>query len=233
MKKETLISGAEVEIHETSTIEQTLLDQWLDFVENVFGRNRNYFKNHCVNDIPGSENHKGGVLFIRRENDTKKKIVASVHLFFREMNFYSQGSSFKVKIACVGDVATLNEYRGKGIASELLSFALEYAKQEGFKLAFLHSRRAREFYQTKGWSSVPVNRSKIILPVQSFNSLFSQTLSLNFQIEPIDFTSETLLKDLETLHENYISNLNGPFSRPLWYILFLFIYIYVLLKFII
>ena len=44
--------------------------------------------------------------------------------------------------------------RGRGIASALIKFCVNYAKQQGFKNLYLFTEDQRDFYQHRGWHFV-------------------------------------------------------------------------------
>jgi predicted N-acetyltransferase YhbS len=77
------------------------------------------------------------------------RLVSTVQIFDRAVNLDGQA----VPMGGIGSVFTLEEYRHKGVASELMRLAVETMVREGFEVSLLFAERLT-FYNQFGWREV-------------------------------------------------------------------------------
>lgn len=58
----------------------------------------------------------------------------------------------------IGEVSTNPQYRGRGLATDLLQLAIEYCKGLKFPIMQLHTSKQTGFYANLGWIDVPTPR---------------------------------------------------------------------------
>jgi GNAT superfamily N-acetyltransferase len=89
----------------------------------------------------------GDILVVRQHDD----IIAMVNLL------YTVSTALGGRVAIVEDMVVLPTVRGSGIGSKLLTYAIEFAKEKGFKrLTLLTDKNnvdAQRFYQQHGFAT--------------------------------------------------------------------------------
>lgn len=138
--------------------ERHLIDKLLEFWSGIFG------DEHVVNQgllsiLTGKDrNFNRDFLFIAQHGTI---IVSTVHLTI---------SKFDKRIGGIGEVATLKQYRGKGIARILCSMAIKTFEDSGGKWLFLGTSNpaAARLYYSFGWHYL--TGTKIMLRNSSGNT---------------------------------------------------------------
>lgn len=169
------------------------LDTWSLLCEQAFAEKErpplaSYFRRHFDNDPEASLN----LIFVCQDLTTGK-LVGSVRIFNRSV--YSQTSKHIIdtpdngsylSIAGVGEVCTLKEYRGRGIARKLLKMALETSKHEHhFSVAMLHAAIGMQpFYSQLGFQSVTTSWVRFHIDYLTSSNL--QNCDNLFSIQRID-----------------------------------------------
>ncbi len=127
------------------------LKQYKNLIDNCFGYSNDieYYKNNY------KKNDNYTILVVKDEN----KIIASATLYKIELFTFS----FEPKLE-IFNLAVLEEYRRKNIASSLLTHILEYAKKNNFKSIYLTcldtEYNAHKLYESIGFkkaSSIKYN----------------------------------------------------------------------------
>ncbi len=80
-------------------------------------------------------------------------IVSSIILYKREFNFYGKSSI----CGGIGNVSTLNEYRGRGFSSKILEEIIRYSKDEGYSFLLLFTE-INGFYERLGFKTVRMRK---------------------------------------------------------------------------
>ena len=168
------------------------LPKWFEFCASVFTEPASYFERHFLND-PWSM-AEGILIAVDEEH-----IVSTVRVFHR--NIYVNGQS--IPMGGIGEVCTLPRYEKKGISSKLLELAIEYMKEQGFRVSTLLTDLFSH-YGKLGWKSV--RRTWNIAKVSGFEHR-------EFYARPIDFTSRQDIDTLMNIYEVYSSRCNGPIIR--------------------
>ncbi|MBM4085292.1 MAG: GNAT family N-acetyltransferase [Planctomycetes bacterium] len=78
------------------------------------------------------------------------RIVTVLQVFSRPMRV---GHDVR-KVGCIGNVATLPDYRGRGHATRLLEDAIAYMEREGYDLSMLFTG-VPPLYEKLGWKAMP------------------------------------------------------------------------------
>jgi len=81
------------------------------------------------------------------------RLLATVKLY----EFRAQFGSCTVRAVGIGAVFTLSAYRGRGVASELMTLVLDKLMSDGVDLAFLFSEIDPRFYLRFGFNAVPLD----------------------------------------------------------------------------
>ncbi|HOK80030.1 MAG TPA: GNAT family N-acetyltransferase [bacterium] len=122
-------------------VERPVIDKLLEFWRGIFG-NEHVLNQNLYSILSGKErNHNRDFLFIAQH---KTSIISTVHLTISE---------FDKRIGGIGEVATLKQYRGKGIAKALCSIAIKTFEDNGGKWLFLGTSNpvAARLYYSLGW----------------------------------------------------------------------------------
>lgn len=89
---------------------------------------------------------KIGIVLVVRDDE---KILGMINLLFTE------STALGSKVAILEDMVVLPMYRGEGIGSQLIDYAISEAKKEGCKritlLNDIENTKAQSFYQKKGF----------------------------------------------------------------------------------
>jgi len=106
---------------------------------------RDYFKPY-VEKNPTYNNEN---FFIITHN---KKIVSSIQVFLWDTYFNNK----KVLLGGIGQVATLPQFRGNGLAGKLLKETIKYMKKNGVSYSLLFAGPV-PLYEKYGWKELPIN----------------------------------------------------------------------------
>lgn len=87
-----------------------------------------------------------GIVLVARDD---QKILGMINLLFTE------STALGSKVAILEDMVVQSSYRGEGIGSKLIEYAISEAQKEGCKritlLTDIENTKARSFYQKKGF----------------------------------------------------------------------------------
>ena len=101
---------------------------------------------------------KIGIVLVAKDNE---KILGMVNLLFTEST--ALGST----VAIIEDVMVLSAFRGKGIGSQLIDYAISEAKNVGCKritlLTDIGNTQAQSFYQKKGFMKSKMTPYRLLL----------------------------------------------------------------------
>jgi predicted N-acetyltransferase YhbS len=115
-------------------------DKVLDLLALWYG-DRSFFARYNLND----RSFRDDLCLIARDGG---RLVATLQIFDRRVRLAGQA----VPAAALGSVFTHQDYRGRGIASALISLAIATMEREGFEVSLLFSDRLN-FYGRFGWRS--------------------------------------------------------------------------------
>jgi predicted N-acetyltransferase YhbS len=117
-------------------------EEVLDLLTLWYG-DRSFFARYNTNDCY----FRDELCLVAREGG---RLIATAQIFDRRVMLVGQA----FRTAGLGSVFTHPDYRGRGIGSALISFALATMEREGFEVSLLFSDRLN-FYGRFGWRSVP------------------------------------------------------------------------------
>ena len=142
-------------MYEIENLDPQDYEKWLDHCKEVFvNASRSYFKMHFEND---PDRFMSSILVIK----DKSQIASAVRVFHRRSFF--GGKVFSM--GGIGEVATKEEYRGKGMAGELLSAAVSCMERYGMEISQLGAgSQVIDYYAKKGWRSVPYSERTVKKP---------------------------------------------------------------------
>ena len=99
-----------------------------------------------------------GIILVARDDE---KILGMINLLFTE------STALGAKVAILEDMVVLANYRGEGIGSKLIDFAISEAKKEGCKritlLTDIENTKAQSFYQMKGFVKSKMTPYRLLL----------------------------------------------------------------------
>ncbi|QAA33375.1 GNAT family N-acetyltransferase [Clostridium manihotivorum] len=123
--------------------------RWLHEEEecDLFGINKEEFINECSIFLTNGLVNNEWVYWIAEED---KEIVANIYV--RRIRKVPKPQKFFAEIGYVTNVHTKEQYRGKGIGSELLAKVKQWSVDNKIELLFLWpSKRAVDFYNRQGF----------------------------------------------------------------------------------
>jgi predicted acetyltransferase len=172
------------------------LQTWSDLCHEVFNKNTehgqgNSFLNMYEND-PWKEQN---TILVAVDNG---KIISTVQIYCR----YTMLGAQEIKTGCVGGVCTKPDYRGRGLASQLLNNAVDLMNEMEFHISMLTSGIG-SFYERLGWRNVNWNWK-----TTNFN--VDDTAHEELTVRPIRAEDVDFIKILYTKH---IQKFNGPIVR--------------------
>lgn len=181
---------------EFRNLKEKELEQWFVHCMKVFSEKDydeyalDYYKRHYYNDpwrtIDG--------IFVAVDCD---QIVSTVRVFHREVYFKSK----LVKLGGIGEVSTNPNYRGKGLATQLLQMATQYMKQIGIHLSILFTGEERiGFYNQVGYQNI---KRKFI----------ETTIETNTKSILVEKITTTEFNQLATIYDQFSNRLNGVIVR--------------------
>ena len=122
------------------------------------------------------------------------RLVSTVQIFDRAVSLEGQS----VPMGGIGSVFTLEEYRHKGVASELMRLAVDTMVREGFEVSLLFAERLT-FYKQFGWREV-----------ERFFSILAAAASIRsrdgFVID--SFENKRDLDEIMQIHRGYSGRFN-------------------------
>ncbi|WCK55553.1 GNAT family N-acetyltransferase [Aneurinibacillus sp. Ricciae_BoGa-3] len=124
---------------------QTELTEVLDLLASIFPEERSFFENRLAHD----SSYLLDTTWVALADG---KIASTAQIFPFEVRIQEA----KIRVAGVGNVATLPEFRGKGLSKKILLQQVEWMKENGFPLSLLYTE-IPGFYEKLGWISVPVS----------------------------------------------------------------------------
>jgi predicted acetyltransferase len=121
------------------------LTEVLDLLGSVFPEERSFFKNRLTCD----SSYKLDTTWVALVNG---RVSSTVQIFPFEVRI----KKAKIKVAGVGNVAALPEFRGMGLSKKILLQQMEWMKDNHFPLSLLYTG-IHSFYEKLGWVTVPVS----------------------------------------------------------------------------
>lgn len=182
----------------TTTLDKKDFEKWVMLCVHAFNNNEyseffyNHFKSHFLND---PDKDFSDILIAKDEDE----IVSSLRIFKRKM--YMNGK--EIPILGIGEVCTLDAYRGLGLSTKLMNMALSKYQDSNYAFIYLGTG-IPNFYRRYGFEETHMKK-KII---QCSNA---STITENKIIKPIDY------KMIKDIYEVYSSKLNGPIVRNDYY----------------
>jgi len=141
-------------MYKIENLDQRDYEKWLDHCDEVFPNPREYFKRHFKND---PDRFLSSVLVIKDGDE----IASAIRVFHRRS--FLGGKVFSM--GGIGEVATKEKYRGKGMASELLDAAVSCMERYGMEISQLGAgSRVINYYSKFGWRSAPYYERTIKKP---------------------------------------------------------------------
>jgi predicted N-acetyltransferase YhbS len=77
-------------------------------------------------------------------------MIATARIHWRRVTFAGRIET----VAGIGEVATLSQYRGQGIATRLLRRCIQTMDERGVRISALHTRSAAPVYAKLGWEAI-------------------------------------------------------------------------------
>lgn len=182
-----------------TTLTESDWPRWLDMLTVVFPHtSRHYFETHWLAD---PRRDPDAVFLAKQGSD----VIASVRLHWREITTPDHAGTESTPIGGVGEVATLPEHRGRGLATALLQRAMSELTKRGIATALLHTSSAAPLYQKLGFVSQPlVWLEGSINPADTVSS----TEPLSAHVAPLD---QIVGLDHRRLHALYAQYTTGRF----------------------
>ena len=131
----------------------------------------------------------------------KDKIVASIQVFFRNVIMNKK----VVLMGGIGQVATLPQFRGNGLAGLLLKETITYMKKKGVSFSLLFAGPV-PLYEKYGWKELPIKSYSFSLKENKIN------VKNNKRYKIIKYT-EKFKYSLFSIHENFIKNFDITILR--------------------
>lgn len=126
------------------------------------------------------------------------QIIGTVRVFIRQM--YLRGHI--IPVGGIGEVSTREEYRRRGIATQLLKDAIRFMEEREIVLSCL--RGSRPIYEALGWEAVGCHYAV---------ARRSSSYVHDFDIRRVDLDDEAELRNLDALYHSYSRRFNGTFLR--------------------
>eukprot|EP01135_Chromosphaera_perkinsii_P006604 Nk52_evm6s554 gene=Nk52_evmTU6s554 len=144
---------------------------------------KEYFVNHWQNDPWKDEK----MVFLA-VTKTDQKIVGCVRIHKRRVFLNSK----IVQCGCIGEVSTIPEYRGMGLASALLKLAIKCMVNNGFEISMLSSAEQHgPYYEKFGWKHVPVPLESFSVTSEIMNSLIhTNEVKKGYELSEIDIEAD-------------------------------------------
>lgn len=166
------------------------LEQAYNIWESVFPEDKQFFKERIELD----QEYDTNTTWIAKVNG---KIAASVQIF----PYYFYYGNMILKVGGIGNVATLPDYRGRGLTQTILKRQLEWMDNNDFDLSHL-STGINAFYEKVGWHTIP-NHSYMLNNVPELPT---------FKYE-VDQFVQSDLAEVKALYEDFCKNSVGMYIR--------------------
>jgi len=128
----------------------------------------------------------------------KGSIVSTVGTFFRTMML----GGVQIKMGAIGAVCTKPEYRGRGLASNLLNLAVDSMHESGIQISMLTSG-IWSFYERLGWKNIDWNWKVTDFKVDNSNLE-------ELTVRPINSKD---ISSIKLIYAQQIQRFNGPIVR--------------------
>ncbi len=171
-------------------------DEVLDLLARWYG-DRAFFERYNHND----PKFRDELCLVARDGG---RLVSTVQIFDRAINLDGQS----IPMGGIGSVFTLEEYRHKGVASELMRLSVDTMVREGFEVSLLFAERLT-FYNQFGWRELE-RKFSILAGAASINA------PDRFVID--SFETERDLAEVAKIHREYSGRFNVTAVRddPAW-----------------
>jgi len=127
---------------EVRSAHRSELDEVLELLGHWYNDRGDFFARYNHND----PRFRDELCLVARDGE---RLVSTVQIFDRAVNLDGQS----VPMGGIGSVFTLEEYRHKGVASELMRLAVDTMVREGFEVSLLFADRLT-FYNQFGWREI-------------------------------------------------------------------------------
>ncbi|HEY9159301.1 GNAT family N-acetyltransferase [Candidatus Binatus sp.] len=161
-------------------------DEVLDLLERWYD-DREFFARYNHND----SGFRDALCLVARD---RGQLVSTVQIFDRAINLDGQS----VPMGGIGSVFTLEEYRHKGVASALMSLAVDTMVREGFEVSLLFAERLT-FYHQFGWREIE-RQFSILADAASVNA------ANRFVIDNFEIARD--LAEVAAIHRGYSGRFN-------------------------
>ncbi|NIK77289.1 putative N-acetyltransferase YhbS [Paenibacillus castaneae] len=171
------------------------LDAWFEHCVHVFsdGIDNPVLKGVFINHFYMDPNRDLEGILVAVENNC---ILSTVRIFYRKAYFFGK----EMKVGGIGEVSTILEHRGKGLANRLLEEAIKQMKERGIHISML--RGTAGIYSRLGWMKTTTYRQV---------SKAAGRDELVHRLRPVDYDHE--IPYLKAIYKEYSERLNGPFVR--------------------
>ncbi|KIL39158.1 hypothetical protein SD70_21640 [Gordoniibacillus kamchatkensis] len=177
------------------------LEQAYDLWASVFPENRSFFQLRLDHDSA----YRLETTWIAMVDGT---IASSVQIFPYEMRW----GTVALKVGGIGNVATLPEYRSRGLAQRLLRRQSEYMASQGYDLSLLFTDKY-SFYEQIGWRSIA--DSLLATDASSLKGDGVAAQQETYRIRRYEETSD--LAQVSRMYEQFADGMTGPMLRTLDY----------------
>ncbi len=134
------------------------------------------------------------------------RIVSTLRIWDRRLHL----GSTPVRMGGIGGVTTHPDYRGRGLATQLMAQTAEYLRGDGYDLGLLFTEIPAHFYRRLGWCCVPLMgfRAELYCPPQPGRSA----------LEVLPFDESRDLEEAVALYQRYNAGRSGSLLRlrPYW-----------------
>jgi len=119
------------------------LEEVYDILEEVFPNGREFFQQRLDHD----RTYSFPTTWVAKCDE---KLVSTVQIF----PFYCRIEDVEIKVGGLGSVATLPEYRGRGLSQQILNKQTAWMEEQEYDLSLLFAI-ITPFYEKLGWNVVP------------------------------------------------------------------------------
>jgi GNAT superfamily N-acetyltransferase len=175
------------------------LEQAYDLWATVFPEDRSFFQERLDYDTT----YRMETTWIASVNGT---IASSAQIFPYRMRW----GSAELKVGGIGNVATLPQFRGRGLAQRLLRRQSEYMASHGYDLSLLFTDK-HSFYEQVGWRTV----ADPVLAADAFALRRYAESKPPYRIRPFEEASD--LTQVSRMYAQFIDEWSGPMLRTIDY----------------